>query len=187
MDHQSRVQFDDQEVLQLDYCPIVGSVAMTLSEVPDERALAELDEETDSLSTLSSSLSLLFQIASTSLYRLSSSQHLQLHPSIPPHVHSTQPPPTGANGTSTNSSGLIPPNEMVEDIKELVEDFMDRVASMKVGIDQLNVCVKDQDHLNIVQELDQEIQSVNTEYLECLREAETLQQQVESLLDQSCP
>lgn len=60
---------------------------------------------------------------------------------------------------------------MIEDVKELVEDFMDRVGSMKEGIDGLQVSVPDQDHLKRVKELDDEIRVVNDEYEECVKEA----------------
>lgn len=85
--------------------------------------------QTDSLSTLSYSLSLILQIASVSLYRLSSSTHIQLNPSIPPHVHTP--------GAADN--GLVPPAQMREDIRELVDDLMDRCKWMKDEIQALEV------------------------------------------------
>lgn len=97
----------------------------------------QLDESTDSLSTLSSSLSLLLQIASQSIYRLSASSHIQLHPSIPPHLHS-----------NSAGDGLIPTETMREDIKELVDDFMDRAKSIKQDIEGLEKGKTDEEHVS---------------------------------------
>lgn len=97
----------------------------------------QLDEATDTLSTLSSSLSLLLQIGSQSLYRLSSSTHLQINPSIPPHVH-----------MASSAAGLVEPQEMKGDIKELVEDFMDRAGSIKEGIAMLGVERTEEEHVS---------------------------------------
>lgn len=59
---------------------------------------------------------------------------------------------------------------MAEDIKELVDDFMDRIASMKEGIDALPVAQSDADHIKRVSELDEGIRAVNAEYEDCVRQ-----------------
>lgn len=100
---------------------------------------------------------------------------------------------------------------MASDIKELVDDFMDRVGSMKEGIEALPVSVQNQEHLQRCRELDEQIRAVDDEYEKCVEEAsefecvaclqwsnmsliltrvhhsEQLEKQVEALLDQSCP
>ncbi|CAO1618010.1 unnamed protein product [Parajaminaea phylloscopi] len=135
----------------------------------------QLDEESDSLSTLSFSLALILQIASTSLYRLSSSTHIQLHPSIPPHVHAA----------ASADNGLVAPAQMRDDIRELVDDLMDRCKWMKDEINALGVEETDEEHASALQQLDADLRKANEEYAEAVAESEALQKQVQDLLYRS--
>lgn len=112
--------------------------------------LTSLDERSDSLSTLSSSLSVVLQIASTALYRLSSTQHIQINPDIPTHTH------LHAGGTSQGADGLIAPAQIREDVKEMTEDLMERVKWMKDEIGRLEAERKETEHVSAARQGDAE-------------------------------
>jgi uncharacterized small protein (DUF1192 family) len=103
--------------------------------------LTSLDERSDSLSTLSSSLSVVLQIASTALYRLSSTQHIQINPDISTHTHAAQ-----------GADGLIAPAQIKEDVKEMTEDLMERVKWMKDEIGRLEAERKEAEHVSATME-----------------------------------
>ncbi|PWN22594.1 hypothetical protein BCV69DRAFT_297873 [Microstroma glucosiphilum] len=142
--------------------------------------LTSLDERSDSLSTLSSSLSVVLQIASTALYRLSSTQHIQINPDIPTHTH------LHAGGTAQGADGLIAPAQIREDVKEMTEDLMERVKWMKDEIGRLEAERKEAEHEEALIALDKELVVVNAEYVEALAEAEELQKEIDALLLQCC-
>ncbi|PWN26696.1 hypothetical protein BDZ90DRAFT_260959 [Jaminaea rosea] len=144
----------------------------------DKPQKPQLDEETDPLSTLSFSLSLILQIASTSLHRLSSSTHIPLHPEIPAHIH------TGPGVSAPE--GLVPPAQMKEDIQELVDDLMERVSWMKDEIGRLEVERKEEEQESRLRALDEEMRQANEEYADALQEAKELRTKVEELLLRSC-
>ncbi|CAO1631561.1 unnamed protein product [Jaminaea pallidilutea] len=148
-----------------------------------------LDEETDPLSLLSYSLSLTLQIASTSIYRLSSSSHVALHPGVATHIHSnaTLPSKAAEGHTSERSaSGLVPPSQLREDVQELVDDFMNQVQAMRAQIDTLLPEQPLSDHETELQRLQQEVQDSNAIYADALSRAQALQAQVSEAIELGC-
>lgn len=117
--------------------PVTSIAPGTASTAPQASPSTSLDERSDSLSTLSSSLSVVLQIASTALYRLSSTQHIQINPDIPTHTHAAQ-----------GADGLIAPAQIREDVKEMTEDLMERVKWMKDEIGRLDAERKEEEHVS---------------------------------------